>query len=105
MSSTWTARSFSRRTASRRCATPTVASIATTRSGGRVRERRGGQDLVRPAPRPDDPVPDPDVGDVLLLRHAYAAGLLHDQGAAVRAGEGVLHLRRLHRDGLFHADP
>ena len=39
------------------------------------------EDLVRPAARPDDPVPDQHVGAILLLRDASAARLLHDQAA------------------------
>ena len=44
------------------------------------------EDLVRPSARPDRPVPHEHVGAVLLLRHARAAGLLHDQAAADGAG-------------------
>ncbi len=55
-------------------------------------------DLVRSAARPDHPVLDRDVGDLLLLRHARAAGLLHDQAAADRPGKSLAHLRHLYGD-------
>ena len=41
---------------------------------------------------------------LLLLRHARAARLLHDEAAAARAGERLAHLRRVHRVRVLHAD-
>ena len=60
--------------------------------------------MVRTTARADRAVPYQYVGAVLLLRDARPVGLLHDQGTAVRAGACFAGLRRLHRDGLFHAD-
>ena len=73
---------------------------------GRGGDRRMSREanLVRSAARPDHPVPHQHVGAILLLRNAGAAGLLHDDDAAVRSGEVVEHLRLLHRLRLFHAD-
>src|SRR3546814_8814173 len=88
-----------RRSSELRCATRTAISPAATRSGARRprRESRGRENLVWPAARADDPVPDPDVGAVLLLRDAHAAGLLHDQAAAVRSEENTSALQSLMR--------
>ena len=46
-----------------------------------------------------------DVGALLLLRHASAAGLLPDQALAVRRRQGEPHLRRLRKPRLHHAGP
>ncbi|CAA9515429.1 MAG: Di-tripeptide/cation symporter, partial [uncultured Sphingomonadaceae bacterium] len=60
--------------------------------------------MVRSAAGADDPVPHQYVGAVLLLRHARAAGLLHDQAAAAEPGHLLDHLRRLYRLRLLHSD-
>src|SRR5579862_6161477 len=72
---------------------PRNASASAPPSGAaRDADRDGGPDMVRPSARIDDPVPHRNVGPVLLLRHARASGLLHDQGTDDRAGPFVLHL-------------
>ena len=67
------------------------------------RGRRMSRELVRPSARPHLPVRHRDVGALLLLRHARAAGLLSDQiSAAARpcrtcavlsADQGLLRMR------------
>src|SRR3546814_11958961 len=45
------------------------------------------EDMVRPSARADDPVPDADVGAILLLRDALDRRLLHGQRPDDEPGE------------------
>src|SRR5207342_3458098 len=102
----------SRRTARRAWCMPTATSTARRTCGARrtwTRERarraacaRGV--LAETTAGPGDPVPDADVGDLLLLRHAHAARVLHDEAAALRAAACVAGLWRVRGDVLLHAD-
>src|SRR5678816_3604491 len=109
-SSIWTARSSLPVTGRLRSAMTKDWHGAATRSGDRStpqrRERRHERwpQLVWSAAGADHPVPDRNVGAVLLLRHARAARLLHDEAAHDRPADVVADLRHLHVDGVLHAD-
>ena len=54
-----------------------------TRAGTTERQQQAGPHVVRASARADRPLPDADVGRILLLRPAGAAGLLHDQASGL----------------------